>query len=149
MKRQNETPKRPASPTPDQVAAAIVEAINNERRKRNLKPLREDPRLTQSARSHSEAMAKQGFFDHTDKQGRGPAERVTATGYRWRMVAENIAMNNGYKDPARSAVEGWMKSSGHRTNLLTPEFTDTGVGVARVPGRNGDKWYFTQVFGKE
>jgi uncharacterized protein YkwD len=147
MKPQND--RRKANPTPEEVADAIVAGINAERRKRNLKPLREESKLTRAARGHSEAMVRNDFFNHTDKQGRGPAERVSALGYRWRAVAENIAMNAGYGDPAKQAVEGWLKSPGHRANLLSPEFTETGVGVAFRPGGpGGGRWYFTQVFGR-
>ncbi len=39
-------------------------------------------------------------------------------------------------------MEGWMKSPGHRVNVLRPDFTDTGVGVCR----DGTTYYFTEVF---
>ena len=50
-------------------------------------------------------------------------------------TGENIWMGSGYpagdvRQLARMVVDSWMSSPGHRQNLLHPEFTDIGVGVA-------------------
>ncbi|HEV2764235.1 MAG TPA: CAP domain-containing protein, partial [Pyrinomonadaceae bacterium] len=76
--------------------------------------------------------------------GRTPSMRAEAAGVRgWRMFGENIAYNQGYEDPAAFAVERWMLSPKHRSNILSRSYTMTGLGVAR--GSDG-RIYFTQVF---
>ena len=44
---------------------------------------------------------------------------------------------------ARNLVDGWMKSRGHRANILHPGFKFPGVGIAR----SDDSIYATQNFG--
>jgi uncharacterized protein YkwD len=42
-------------------------------------------------------------------------------------------------------VNGWMRSDGHRTNILNTSFTEIGVGFQKdAKGR----LYFVQVFGR-
>jgi uncharacterized protein YkwD len=96
------------------------------------------------ARLHSENMARRNFFNHQGPDGQGLRERSRANGIvGFRALAENLAYNKGYADAASSAVVGWMRSEGHRENILNVEFTRSGIGVARsADGRI----YFTQVF---
>jgi uncharacterized protein YkwD len=61
-----------------------------------------------------------------------------------RAAAENVAAAKGEKDPARTVVEGWTKSAGHRKNMLG-DFSLTGVGVAQ--SKDGT-YFFTQIFVK-
>ena len=78
-------------------------------------------------------MATQGFIGHTDPSGNTARERVTNSGYAWMAIGENLAFGIC---TAQAAVDGWMKSEGHRENLLYPDFTHTGLGVYR--GREPD-----------
>ncbi|GAB4453188.1 MAG: hypothetical protein OHK0029_05480 [Armatimonadaceae bacterium] len=128
----------------EELVQEVHDRINQERKKQNRPPLTLNDRLNAAARKHSERMAKEQFFDHTDKRGDGPAERVNQERYQWVRVGENIAMNSGYKNPAEQAVAGWMKSPGHRRNILDGEFTETGIGIAY----RGKAIYFTQVFAR-
>lgn len=128
----------------DVMEAKVLAAINLERKKQNRKPLAFNKQLAVAARKHSQRMVREKFFDHEDPTGRGPSERVDAEGYRWSRIGENIAMNSGYRDPVPQAVVGWMKSPGHRRNILDSDYTETGIGIARV----GKSLYFTQVFAR-
>jgi uncharacterized protein YkwD len=120
------------------------ELINAERRARGESSLVWDAELTRMARLHSENMARQNFFDHIDPQGQNMTMRARAGGVcGWRAIAENIAYNSGYDDPAGFAVERWLASSKHRANLLREGFTHSGVGVARAAD---GRVFFTQVF---
>lgn len=130
--------------TVDEIEKKVFAAINDERKKNNRKPLVLNRSLALAARKQSERMVKDRFFNHIDPSGKGPAERVNEEGYRWSRVGENIAMNSGYKDPISEAVSGWMNSPGHRRNILDGDFTETGIGVARI----GKRLYFTQVFAR-
>ena len=70
--------------------------------------------------------------------------RASETGVTgWSAIAENIAYNAGYDDPAAFAVERWLLSTKHRENILRDEFTHSGIGVARAAD---GRVYFTQVF---
>ena len=60
-----------------------------------------------------------------------------------RGAGENVAMNYGVGDVAKVAVDGWIKSPGHRRNLLG-DFDDCGIGVFERHG----KFYLTQLFAK-
>ena len=85
---------------------------------------------------------RDGFFSHTAPAGDDVGDRVQAAGKPYRAIGENIARNVDARNPVDRAVEGWMKSDGHRENMLTDRFTETGVGVCRT----GREYFFTQVF---
>jgi hypothetical protein len=97
----------------------------------------------QTARAHSEDMLRRHYFDHQDPRGRKPSDRVSAAGVAWTRVTENLAMSAGMDDPVATAVEGWMDSRGHRANILDPQVTHTGVGIAE--DKDGG-YTFTQLF---
>jgi uncharacterized protein YkwD len=86
-------------------------------------------------------MLKQGFFDHTDLQGRGPVERVKrVSSHTWVAVAENIAA--GYPTASRTCAR-WNKA--HLGNILRRSYTHIGAGYAEGPQGYGR--YYVQVFG--
>ncbi len=100
-------------------------------------PLTWNNRLATAAYKHSKDMKDNNYFDHTSKDGRSFADRITAEGYLWLSAGENIAM--GYTTEAE-VVEGWFNSPGHCENMMSGKFTELGS------GRSGDYW--TQDFGR-
>lgn len=119
---------------------SIYEQINQYRQSRNLSPLKLDSRITEQARLHSQAMASgrvpfghQGF-----EQRAGAIKRVIP----YRKAAENVAYNQGYRAPDREAVQGWLKSISHRTNI-EGQYDLTGIGIAK---NAKEEYYFTQIF---
>ena len=127
---------------PGPVENRVLELANRERRARGLRSLAWDERLAEQARLHSRRMVEAGFFGHHDPK-RGPlGSRVPASQSR-PAVAENLHRSYGYGDPAEVAVQGWMGSAGHRSNLLNARFTVTGIGAVRA--RDG-AWFVTQIF---
>jgi uncharacterized protein YkwD len=155
------------------VTIAILEKqihilINNERRNRGLSRLAWDDALNSIARKHSRDMAKRNYFAHLSPEGRDFLFRYKQEGYSCgirfsstvHLGAENIALNNLYdsittvngkvyhewnsqEKIAETTVEGWMKSTGHRKNILTPHWRHEGIGVFIAPD---DKVYITQNF---
>lgn len=125
------------------VELRIFEAINQVRQENRLPPLKWHAKIAEVARSHSKRMATKRFFSHQDPQFGDPGRRLSAARIAWRLCGENIFEESGEDDPARAALLGWMHSSGHRKNILTREFTHTGVGVAT--GRDGS-YTITQMF---
>lgn len=88
------------------------------------------------------------WLSHTGPDGSTPEDRIAATGYLERIhtiqgtveyryrIGENLARGQQSTD---EALWGWMRSPGHRENILNPEFEETGIGIIR------DCW--VQVFG--
>lgn len=129
-------------PLPDISAteAAVIELTNAFRRENALAEVRADPKLTAAARAYADYLAKTGTFSHT-ADGRDVSDRVTAAGYAWCSVGENLALHLDSSEfearaLAKKSVEGWINSPSHRDNMLTRHATDIGVAVARVPDRN-------------
>ncbi|MCD2462764.1 CAP domain-containing protein [Streptomyces sp. MBT42] len=120
-------------------ADQVIALVNAERAKAGCGPLSANATLTRAAQGHSEDMAARDFFDHTNPDGAGPGERVTAAGYPWSTYGENIAM--GQSSPEQ-VMESWMNSPGHRANILNCDFKEIGVGIHSQGGP-----YWTQVFG--
>ncbi|MFC9592138.1 sigma-70 family RNA polymerase sigma factor [Streptomyces sp. NPDC056944] len=117
----------------------VISLVNSERAKAGCGPLTEHPLLTKAAQGHSDDMAARDFFDHTNPDGDGPGERVTAAGYAWSTYGENIA--KGQSTPAE-VMDSWMNSPGHRANILNCDFKEIGIGLHTSGGP-----YWTQVFG--
>jgi len=143
-------PARRARPAPRpfpirplaELEATVLAQVNEVRRKHDLEPLKENPKLMEVARDFSRQMAAGRFFSHTSPTGQTVMDRVRAAGLSYRLVGENLFKSVNLADPAPRAVRGWMDSPGHRENILRPGFTETGVGV----WRDGKTYYFTQVF---
>ena len=113
----------------------IFRIVNQQRIIHGLTPLRLHRKLTKVARMHSGNMVAQGFFSHTDKQGRTPFDRLDQylPELGWRAAAENIAFNYGNtaEEAASNLMVSWMNSPGHRVNILSSNFTDIGIGVVQ------------------
>jgi uncharacterized protein YkwD len=134
------------SPSPLDAATLLVlenkiyQQVNRYRQSRNLSPLLLNRAISQQARLHSQRMAA-GLvpFSHQDFDKRAQTIGVSVP---YQAVGENVAVNQGYDDPVMIAVDGWIKSQGHRENM-EGDFDSTGIGVATD---NQGKLYFTQIF---
>jgi uncharacterized protein YkwD len=100
-------------------------------------PLRLNALLTRAAQAHADDMLRFDYFEHTGHDGSTPAQRVTATGYTYRMVGENLASG---PETAQEAVHGWLASPGHCQNLMEPHFSE--LGVAFAASRSGQPRIF-------
>jgi uncharacterized protein YkwD len=107
------------------------------------RPLQWDARLATLARAHSEEMARNHFFAHTGIDGSEPSMRVSRAGIRWRATGENIAKVETVADAEAAFMNEPKFQPNHRGNILNPDYTHVGVGVAR--GANG-MLYITQEF---
>ncbi|WP_020470135.1 CAP domain-containing protein [Zavarzinella formosa] len=119
---------------------AIVDATNAERKKAELPLLKPNAKLFAAARSHAANMAKQDMLEHTlDEKSTG--DRVKALGYKFARIGENIARN---QNTPKEVLEGWMNSEDHKENILTKEYTEIGVAIAK---NEKEECYWIQVFG--
>ena len=107
-------------------------------------PLRLDPLLSKAAQRYAEQMVSKKFFSHKGLDGSHPKSRIEATGYKGKAWGENIAL--GQETP-KEVVASWIKSPGHCSNMLSPLFSELGVGFASDPARP-DRLYWVQTFGK-
>jgi uncharacterized protein YkwD len=124
--------------------------VNAARAKAGCGPLRVNPKLMAAARAHARAMAEQDFFAHAGKDGSRFSARIRQQGYSYRAAAENIAA--GQKS-AGQVVSSWLKSSGHRRNILDCRMTETGIALVYQPddrpirGNSAPlRYYWVQVF---
>ncbi|MNS61261.1 Cysteine-rich secretory protein family protein [compost metagenome] len=128
-----------------EVERLIIKYTNEARAGEGLPPLVEHRALTVSARQHSQEMIEDGYFEHTSPHAAyaRPSDRARLAGYM-AGCSENIFQFFLVQDPdslARQLVDGWMKSPGHRANILA-ESAEIGAGVWR-----DGKWIMaTQVF---
>lgn len=120
--------------------AKVAQLVNAERAKYGLKPLTVDHQLAKVARLKSEDMRDKRYFSHTSPTYGSPFQMMRQFGITYRTAGENIAA--GQRTP-EAAMQGWMNSSGHRSNILNANFTHIGVGHA-VGGSYGNYW--TQMF---
>lgn len=123
----------------------IVALSNAFRQKHGLPALVVSGPLRSAARTHSEEMARLGYFDHESPNAarRYPWDRVALAGADADSMSENIFEANGTamaQIPAL-ALQSWENSAEHRANLLDPTKTHVGVGIAS----NGKHILVTQV----
>lgn len=111
--------------------ANVIALTNNERKKRGLSQLTLDTKLRSAARDHSRDMQQRGFFSHTSPIREKEHFSQRAQNHGTTANAENIATGNS---TAAAVMDQWMKSTGHRQNMLNPAMKRIGV------GRAGELW---------
>jgi len=127
------------------VRAAVLAQVNAARLKARAQPLRASSQLDQAAQKHAEDMLARGFFAHESPDGKTVRERSREAGYDWRAIGENIAEGQFTAD---EVMDTWLKSPDHRRNILDPNFTELGVGLAVGKGKNGERRVlWAQTFG--
>jgi uncharacterized protein YkwD len=111
---------------PNDPMADLIRAHNVRRAKAGLPPLFPNPLLEAAASSHAQDMAEHRKMSHKGTDGSSPFDRINRQGYHYRAAAENVAY--GFDD-SEAVMVGWMKSPGHRRNILGV-FNEIGVGRA-------------------
>jgi uncharacterized protein YkwD len=112
-------------------AKRVIELTNQQRRIAHLPPLTEARELDRAAQDHAADQVKRGYFSHTTPEGITVSERVQKAGYDGIGGWENIYSGWGKSTASpEAAVDGWMKSPGHRANILNSRVEEIGVGVA-------------------
>lgn len=119
----------------EELIAEIFRLTNLERASAGLPPFVPDRALTAIAEGHSADMAADGFFAHADDDGCMLTCRLKQHDYAAAAWAENISQVKKSdllhtKAIAALMVESWMESGGHRENILSDTYTNTGIGIA-------------------
>lgn len=99
-----------------------------------------EDRLFSAAARHSDDMARHNYFSHTGRDGREPKHRVSAEGYQWSYVGENIAAGQTSVSRVMSA---WLDSPGHCENLMHREYTEVAVACVVAPSGSTYSRYWT------
>jgi uncharacterized protein YkwD len=123
--------------------AQLLQLLNAERQKIGAPPLRISSQLAQAAQRHADDMANNNFLSHEGSDGSTMESRIQETGYAFSAIAENVA---GGQPTPESVIQTWLNSSGHRRNMLNPEYTEIGIGYA-TNSSSQYTHYWTQVFG--
>lgn len=118
----------------------VVNLVNVERSQEGVPALSLDAKLSQVAKTKSEDMQKNNYFNHTSPTYGSPFDMMKRFGIGYTAAAENIA--KGQSTPVQ-VVNAWMNSPGHRGNILNAKFTHIGVGHSV----NGNYW--SQMFIKK
>ena len=126
----------------------LLGLINQERTAQSLPAYTAQNQLQAAARLHSTDMVCNDFFSHTGSDGSTVGMRVNAQGYSWSWVGENIlATSDTSAQAPQSAFDWWMNSALHRANLLSPNYTEIGLGYIYVAS-SPYGGYFTAVFAR-
>jgi len=146
----------PGSPAGNErLSKALLLQTNRVRLEQGVAPLAPSEELSAAAQAHAEDMMARGFFAHLSPEGSEPIDRLRARAPRAIVLGlrENLSRTegDGGLDTARRArrtVEGWLKSPGHRENLLSAEPTQVGFGVASRTVESVLVEYAVQLLGR-
>jgi len=122
----------------------MTEAINAERAKHRLRPLKVNAALGKIADSYACRLVEKDFFDHIDPyDGSTVVSRANDNGYSFEKIGENLAAGQYSVEQAMKAL---LDSPRHRANILEPGYMEVGVSV-----RNGGRFgrYWVQEFGRQ
>ncbi|WP_274237051.1 CAP domain-containing protein [Allobacillus halotolerans] len=137
-KRDGDSIKTPSQL--DDLLEEVVELTNREREVNGLPALEIDKELQDVAQEKSADMAELNYFSHESPTYGSPFDMLDEFEIEYKVAAENIAA--GFFDP-EDVVNGWMKSEGHRKNILDENVTHIGVGYEE----GGEmETYWTQLF---
>lgn len=141
----------PATPTqtgaatsPDQIAQAVFQAINQSRADNGLPPLKWDTALVNSAGQHNKAMAAANTLSHQLPGEPNLGQRETQQGINWTFAAENIGETTDQSENGALGLHQAMMAEkppddGHRQNILSRTATLVGVSIL-IDQQHGELW---------
>lgn len=121
----------------------VLALTNSHRAANGRAALVANAQLSQAAQAFAELMGRENFFSHTSPDGTSAGERIAQTGYDYRTWGENIAYG---QKTAAAVMNGWMNSSGHRSNILNSGFKEIGIGYYLDESNTA---YWVQDFGAQ
>ncbi|MGD9694480.1 MAG: CAP domain-containing protein [Thermoleophilia bacterium] len=126
----------PAALSPAALERSLLAQSNRVRTDAGLPRLRSSAVLRRPARGHSRFLLSLGRLTHDGADGSPFWTRLVAAGFpAGRSTGENLAQTSTCSAAAaRTVVNAWLRSPGHRRNLLDRRFRLVGIGVAIAPG---------------
>jgi len=122
---------------------AVVQLINAERQSRGLHAYAVQTQLRAAARVQAADMACNHFLGHIGSDGSTVRDRVTAQGYTFSWIGENYMVSQN----PQTAFNWWMNSAPHTANILSPNYTEFGVGYI-YSAESDYGGYFVIVFAR-
>jgi len=122
----------------------LTNLTNAERAENNAPPLTENKLLALAAEMKAQDMAERGYFAHTSPDGKTPWYWLQEVGYSYSYAGENLAVNFFESDDVARA---WMNSPTHRANIIKPNYTEIGIGVAKGVYEGRSTVFVAQFFG--
>jgi uncharacterized protein YkwD len=122
-----------------QLESQVLAGINDLRRRAGLAPLKASSSLGAAAYEQSVSMAEHGFFAHTSYGGSPFWKRVAAR-YASGAGSWSVGENLVYRSPqlsAQAALQLWLQSPEHRSNMLSPMWREVGLGAVHVTSAPG------------
>ncbi|MDZ7877537.1 MAG: CAP domain-containing protein [Saprospiraceae bacterium] len=101
-------------------------------------PLRWNSQLEAAAIRHATDMSSNGHFDHIGTDNSAFDDRITASGYKWMEIGENIAF--GY-EAISTTMKGWLDSESHCKQMMSAKVDEMGA------AKSGKYW--VQEFGRQ
>jgi len=124
------------------LATQVIALVNQQRAAAGLGALTSQSQLTTAAQRHSQDMGCNFFMSHTGTDGSTPYSRIFDTGYFTGFSSyyygENVAAGYATADAVMTA---WMNSQPHRDNILSPNFTEIGIGYVYNANDTTNSWY--------
>jgi uncharacterized protein YkwD len=111
---------------PGDLEDQLVSLVNRARSDAGCQSVKDDGHLHNSARGHSEDMAKKGYVGRTGSDGSNFADRIRRAGYRDPL---GEAVGRGYPT-AQATLDAWLAAPDQRGPLLDCGAKAIGVGVA-------------------
>jgi uncharacterized protein YkwD len=111
-------PASAASPS----GLAMVAKVNQVRKRHGLPPLRASRSLMRSSGRFSRHLMRVDVFGHRS--------RVSASG-GFRRLGECLAIHGGRSAGVSFTVRAWLRSPGHRREVLNPHMSQVGAGMTR------------------
>ncbi len=122
----------------------MIALTNDERSQNSIGGLTENSLLDAAAQAKAADMAAKGYFAHVGPDGKEPWAWITGAGYDYQYAGENLAVR--FTDSS-DVVNAWMASPTHRANIVKPQYTEIGVGVAQGTFQGQPATYVVQYFG--
>lgn len=120
----------------------IIELSNQERVKKDLKPIRANQFLTKAAKNKGDFLKQRQIFSHNTEEKKF-SDWVSKVGYDYLYVGENLALD--FSD-SEDVVQAWMNSPLHKKNLLYPEYKEVGVAVIEGYNKDSSSILVVQIF---
>jgi len=124
--------------------SVLVDLANDDRQGEDLALLTPNPLLEEAARLKAEDMVSKGYFAHYSPEGVSPWRWMSQAGYEFVYAGENLAVNF---DDSAAVNEAWMRSPGHRENILNGHFTEIGIAVAKGVYEGRETLFVVEMFG--
>lgn len=106
----------------------LLNETNQERASRKAPQLSIHPALNQAAAAKARDMATNNYWSHRTPSGEEPWIFIDNADYAYQSAGENLAY--GFSNSS-AVIDGWMQSESHKLNMLDPEYSNVGFGVAR------------------